>query len=100
VITLDAGALLLRATIGALELVESLAGCFLDRRHPAQVGLDYKDDADPTSCGVFGEGNAGVRLRAPQRLCPGVTIRCILGRLFAAAISCRSRRRSQSKIGH
>jgi hypothetical protein len=36
-ITSDAGALLLKATDGAICLMERLAGCFIDRRHPAQV---------------------------------------------------------------
>ncbi len=36
-ITSDAGALLLKATDGAIGLMERFAGCFIDRRHPAQV---------------------------------------------------------------
>jgi len=36
-ITSDAGALLLKATDGAISLMERFAGCFIDRRHPAQV---------------------------------------------------------------
>lgn len=36
-ITSDAGALLLRATDGAMRLVERFAGCFIDRRRPGQV---------------------------------------------------------------
>jgi len=36
-ITSDAGALLLKATDGAISLMERVAGCFIDRRHPAQV---------------------------------------------------------------
>jgi DDE family transposase len=36
-ITSDAGALLLKATDGAICLMERFAGCFIDRRHPAQV---------------------------------------------------------------
>jgi len=36
-ITSDAGALLLKATDGTIGLMERFAGCFIDRRHPAQV---------------------------------------------------------------
>jgi hypothetical protein len=36
-ITSDAGALLLKATDGAISLMGRFAGCFIDRRHPAQV---------------------------------------------------------------
>jgi Transposase DDE domain group 1 len=36
-ITSDAGALLLKATDGAIGLLERFAGCFIDRREPAQV---------------------------------------------------------------
>jgi hypothetical protein len=36
-ITSDAGALLLKATDGAISLMERLASCFIDRRHPARV---------------------------------------------------------------
>ncbi len=36
-ITSDAGALLLKATDGAISLMERFAGCFIDRRQPALV---------------------------------------------------------------
>jgi hypothetical protein len=36
-ITSDAGALLLKATDGAIGLLERFADCFIDRREPAQV---------------------------------------------------------------